>query len=127
MSRVPDVPYLFGGFHAAGDRVRETAESEIPIPLGSAVGDEQASDHPHLQSLNANDVLDLTVGDRSTEADNIEVPNLPEAHQFIKWKAIVREAVASASRNPQAAFLWVRDVETATDISTLSESAGFPP
>ena len=69
MSRVPEVPYLFGGFHAAGDRVRDAAESEVSIPFGSAVGDEQASDHPHLQSFNANDVLDLTLGDRSKEAD----------------------------------------------------------
>ena len=39
-------------------------------------------------------------------------------------EATVREAVASASRNPQETFLWVRDVETVTDVSLLSESVG---
>ena len=45
------------------------------------------------------------------EADKIELPNIPEGHQFRNWRIAVREAVASASRNPAAAFIWARKVE----------------
>ena len=67
----------------------------------------------------------LTLGDRSKEADKVEIPNLPDTAHFRKWKANVREAVASASRNPTAAFLWVRDVDTTVDRTLLSDISGF--
>ena len=37
----------------------------------------------------------------------------------------MREAVASASRQPQEAFLWVREVEQCSDIARLEDSDGF--
>ena len=65
------------------------------------------------------------MGERPKEADNIEIPNLPDTAHFRKWKANVREAVASASRDPNAAFLWVRDVENTVDRTSLGDSSGF--
>ena len=119
MFSVPEVHPLFGSTHAVGDHVRETVESEASINIGSRAGDEHAP-------INAKDMLEhLTLGDRLKEADNIEIPNLPDTQHFRKRKANVRAAVASASRNPQAAFLWIRDVETTADNNILSESAGL--
>ena len=60
------------------------------------------------------------------EAAQIEIPNIPEGHQFRTWRIAVREAIASASRAPQQAFLWARKAEESNaDFASLSQAEGF--
>ena len=60
------------------------------------------------------------------EADKIELPSIPEGNQFRTWRIAVREAVASASRDPKAAFLWIRKVEASAAVpADLAETDGF--
>ena len=51
---------------------------------------------------------------------------MPDVQQSRTWKLFVREAVASASREPQKAFLWVQQVESpGVTADMLSDSTPF--
>ena len=59
------------------------------------------------------------------EDDKLELPNSPEGNQFRTWRIAAREAVASASRDPKAAFHWLRKVEAAAvTLEDLAETDG---
>ena len=60
------------------------------------------------------------------EADKLELPRIPEGHQFRTWRLAVREAIASASRDPPRAFLWARKAEASdAEFAALAETEGF--
>ena len=70
--------------------------------------------------MNVNDVLSFK------EADKIEIPALSDSTQFRAWRISVRDAVASASKDPERAFGWIRKVEDpSTTVEMLGDSEGF--
>ena len=51
---------------------------------------------------------------------------LPKAPAFMAWRSSVRDAVVSASGDPEAAFAWIREVEKeGVTFDTLANSGNF--
>ena len=86
---------------AAGDRRRATLADSTADETASAC---TGSDVPVHEIVTA-------IQTSTKEADKIELPNIPEGNHFRTWRIVVREAVASSSRGPKAAFLWIRKSE----------------
>ena len=93
MLKAPGVSLAFHALHGA-------AESEADEAASVTTGSEM----PVQELVQA-------IQTSRKEADKIELPSIPEGNQFRTWRIAVREAVASASRDPKAAFLWIRKVE----------------
>ena len=112
----PPTPAFPRPERAAGDRRRVAAvESEADVASSAGAGTDAT-----VQGLVE------AIQTSQKEADKIELPNIPEGNQFRTWRIAVREAVASASRDPKAAFLWIQKVEpAATSPGDLSETDGF--
>ena len=117
VSQVPPRSEIPRPERAAGDRRRATNQ-ETPADETSSVG--TVSDVAPVQEIvNA-------INTSTKEADKIELPNIPEGNHFRTWRIAVREAVASSSRDPKAAFLWIQKVEaTRTSSADLAETDGF--
>ena len=47
---------------------------------------------------------------KAKEADKIDLPEFPSPDRYRTWRAAVREAIRSASDDPDAAFAWVLEV-----------------
>ena len=61
------------------------------------------------------------------EAATIKLMGLPRALGFRSWKMAVRNEVAGASGDPQAAFQWILKVEkTGANIEDFADSESFP-
>ena len=103
---------------AAGDRRRTTTAEPDADDAASAV---TGSETPVTELVQA-------IQTAQQDADKIELPNIPGGNQFRTWHIAVREAVASASRDPKAAFLWARKVEATTATSVdFAETDGLRP
>ena len=112
----PPTPTFPRPERAAGDR-RRAAAADPEADVASSAG---AGTDATVQGLVE------AIQTLQKESDKIELPSIPEGNQFRTWRIAVREAVASASRDPKAAFLWIQKVEPAdTSSSDLYETDGF--
>ena len=66
---------------------------------------------------------------KAKEADKIDLPEFPCPDRYRAWRATVREAIRSASDDPDAAFVWVLEVYAVREdkAKLCSELAGGSP
>ena len=64
---------------------------------------------------------------KAKEADKVELPEFPSPEKYRTWRTAVREAIRSASDDPDGAFQWVLKVyEVREDKATLAKELGDP-
>jgi len=111
------------GFPAAGSASREPLFGRDP-PLGSAAG---PAAFPPADDGDASDSDDgdrrRRKKDRTKEKDVIELTPLPSVPNFQTWRALTRDAIASASGRGEKVLPWILELENpSTTMEMLSES-----
>ena len=59
-------------------------------------------------------------------ADRINIGGWPTIKLFRQFKLVFKKAVAAASARPDAAFIWVSQIEKAQTMEELCDSGEFP-
>lgn len=124
---------LFGNLQKEADHLNATSSSSAipvpPAPLPNADKDAEnrrQERHKRHQEKPDSDSDSKTFSNKSSkEAETIGITHVPSVPQLRKFKLTFKKKVASASTDPDAAFIWISEVETATDPSQLSDSGKF--